>query len=60
MYAYPGFAGEQIPARGVVEATGVDLKQQVVRISGYEGVSPLNLFIVPGTWLFGSTSIKDR
>jgi hypothetical protein len=53
-YAYPGFAGEQTPARGVVETTGVDLKQQVVRIRGYEGVSPLNLFIEPGTvviWL---------
>jgi hypothetical protein len=52
--AYPGFAGEQTPARGVVEAPGVDLKQQVVRIRGYEGVSPLNLFIEPGTvvvWL---------
>jgi hypothetical protein len=54
LYAYPGFAGEQTPARGVVAATGVELKQQVVRIRGYEGVSPLNLFIVPGTvviWL---------
>lgn len=52
--AYPGFASEQAPARGVVEAPGVDLKQQVVRIRGYEGVSPLNLFIEPGTvvvWL---------
>ncbi len=49
LYAGAGFAGEQPPVRGVVEKTGVDLKQQVVRIRGYEGVSPLNLFIEPGT-----------
>jgi len=54
LYAYPGFAGEQTPERGVVAKTEVDLKQQIVRIRGYEGVSPLNLFIEPGTvviWL---------
>ena len=54
LYAYPGFAGEQPPERGVVAKTEVDLKQQIVRIRGYEGVSPLNLFIEPGTvviWL---------
>ena len=54
LYSGAGFAGEQPPVRGVVEKTGVELKQQVVRIRGYEGVSPLNLFIEPGTvviWL---------
>ena len=54
LYADAGVAGEQPPVRGVVEKTGVDLKQQVVRIRGYEGVSPLNLFIEPATvviWL---------
>jgi len=54
LYAGAGFAGEQPQVRGVVEKPGLDLKQQIVRIRGYEGVSPLNLFIEPGTvviWL---------
>lgn len=47
-------AQDQKPQEGVVELEGVDLKQQIVRIQGYEGVNPLNLFIEPGTvviWL---------
>lgn len=48
------FSAEQSPPRGVVEKPGVELKQQVVQIRGYEGVSPLSIFIEPGTvviWL---------
>ena len=33
----------------VVEDKSMELKTRVVRIQGYEGVSPLNLFIKPGT-----------
>ncbi len=51
LLAFGGTAltGERKTDRGVVELQGVDVKHSVVRIRGYEGVSPLNLFIAPGT-----------
>ncbi len=36
------------------DQSSVEIKNEIVRIQGYEGVSPLNLFITPGTvviWL---------
>ena len=47
------FAQEQA-GEGATKIKKEDLKTQVVRIRGYEGVTPLNLFIEPGTvvmWL---------
>ncbi len=54
VFTGPAGAGPQQPQEGVVELKGKDIKTAVVRIRGYEGVAPLNLFIEPGTvvvWL---------
>jgi len=47
-------AGEQQEPRGIIGLQGKEIRQSVVRVRGYEGVFPLNLFIEPGTvviWL---------
>ena len=47
-------SGEQEKQNLLLQKKGQDLKQQIVRIRDFEGVTPLNLFIDPGTvviWL---------
>jgi len=47
-------AAQEGPSENIVPVSERDIKTRVVRIRGYEGVSPLNLFIAPGTvvvWL---------
>ncbi len=55
---------EQAAENKDIHKKTVDIKSRVVRIEGFEGVNPLNLFIEPGTvviWLnqyYGDVGVK--